>query len=124
MALKKFCGYKSQKILFFEEITIYYIVWMWSHTIMVVKEKTDMAGLGKIRIKKYLEDKMGIVTGQVVTDGKLRYYRNEYVYTELEDGRISISMKNEHGDSIVMPAEIELTAALVAFFWIIQRRRR
>lgn len=40
-------------------------------TIMVVKEKTDMAGLGKIRIKKYLEDKMGIVTGQVVTDGKL-----------------------------------------------------
>lgn len=92
-------------------------------TIMVVKEKTDMAGLGKIRIKKYLEDKMGIVTGQVVTDGKLRYYRNEYVYTELEDGRISISLKNEHGDSIVMPAEIELTAALVAF-WIIQRRRR
>lgn len=75
-----------------------------------------MAGLGKIRIKKYLEDKMGIVTGQVVTDGKLRYYRNEYVYTELEDGRISISLKNEHGDSIVMPAEIELTAALVAFF--------
>ncbi|WP_418465530.1 hypothetical protein [Frisingicoccus sp.] len=74
-----------------------------------------MAGLGKIRIKKYLEDKMGIVTGQVVTDGKLRYYRNEYVYTELEDGRISISLKNEHGDSIVMPAEIELTAALVAF---------
>ena len=33
MALKKFCGYKSQKILFFEEITIYYIVWMWSHTL-------------------------------------------------------------------------------------------
>lgn len=87
-----------------------------THTIMVVKEKTDMAGLGKIRIKKYLEDKMGIVTGQVVTDGKLRYYRNEYVHTELDDGRIRISLKNGNGDSIVMPAEIELTAALVAFF--------
>lgn len=75
-----------------------------------------MSVLGKIRIKKYLDDKSGVVTGQVVTDGKLRSYRNEYVYEELEDGRIAIYLANECGDKLNMPAEVDLTEAMIAFF--------
>ena len=75
-----------------------------------------MSDLGKIRIKKYLDDKAGVVTGQVVTDGKLRTYRKEYVYEELVSKEIAISPKNGGGDTLIMPAEVTLTEAMVAFF--------
>lgn len=75
-----------------------------------------MSVLGKIRLKKYLEDKCGVVTGQVVTDGKTRLYRKEYVCEDLHDGTISVSLKSGNGDAVIMPAEIKLTEAMAAFF--------
>lgn len=75
-----------------------------------------MSVLGKICIKKYLQDKKGVVTGRITTDGKSRSYRNEYKIRELEDGNIAISQSNDKGDTFIMPAEVELTEAMVAFF--------
>lgn len=75
-----------------------------------------MSVLGKIYIKEYLNSKKGIVTGQVVTDGKMRYYRNEYNVKDMKNGNISISQKNGKGDYLVIPSEIELTEAMIAFF--------
>ena len=66
-----------------------------------------MRVLGKINIKKYLDDKAGVVTGQVVTDGKYRFYRNEYVYRDLEDGKIAIALASGSGDTLVMPGEVD-----------------
>lgn len=75
-----------------------------------------MSVLGKICIKKYLEDKKGIVTGRILTDGKSRYYRNKYQFKDLENGRIEIAQSNGRGNTFIMPAEVELTEAMVAFF--------
>lgn len=75
-----------------------------------------MSILGKIYIRKYLQDKNGVVTGKVVTDGKLRYYRNEYCVRDLENDYIEISQLNGRGDTFTMPAEVELTEAMIAFF--------
>lgn len=72
--------------------------------------------LGKICIKNYLNNKNGIVTGQVATDGKTRYYRNEYNIEDIDNGYISISQVNGNGDVLVIPPEIELDEAMVAFF--------
>lgn len=75
-----------------------------------------MSILGKIRLEKFLQDKHGVVTGQVVTDGKYRSYRKEYIYTKSDDKTLQIQLANGHGDIIYMPSEIPLTEALVAFF--------
>lgn len=75
-----------------------------------------MSLLGKIRLEKFLQDKHGIVTGQVVTDGKYRSYRNEYTYTRLEDNILQIQLASGYGDVLLIPSEIPLTEALVAFF--------
>lgn len=75
-----------------------------------------MGNLGKIKIKEYLTNKQGIVTGKVVTDGKSRIYRNEYTIESLPNGNIIIKQANGNGDSIEMPPEIDLTEELVAFF--------
>ena len=74
-----------------------------------------MSLLGKIRLEKFLQDKHGIVTGQVVTDGKYRSYRNEYTYTRLEDNILQIQLASGYGDVLLIPSEIPLTEALVAF---------
>lgn len=75
-----------------------------------------MGNLGKIKIREYLTNKQGIVTGKVVTDGKSRIYRNEYIIESLPNGNIIIKQANGNGDSIEMPPEIDLTEELVAFF--------
>ncbi len=75
-----------------------------------------MSVLGKIRLEKFLHDKHGVVTGQVVTDGKYRSYRNEYTYVKSDDKILQIQLVNGHGDILYMPSEIPLTEALVAFF--------
>lgn len=75
-----------------------------------------MSVLGKIRIKKFLDDKNGVVTGKVVTDGKLRTYRNEYAYKDIADGKIQISLVKGTGDTLVIPSEVNLDEAMIAFF--------
>lgn len=75
-----------------------------------------MSVLGKIYIRKYLQNKNGVVAGRVVTDGKLRYYHNEYCVRDLANDYIAISQLNGKGDTFSMPAEVELTEAMVAFF--------
>ncbi len=75
-----------------------------------------MSVLGKICIRKYLQNKKGTVTGRIITDGKNRYYRNEYKIKNLKSGSIEISQSNGRGNTFIMPAEVDLTEAMVAFF--------
>ena len=49
-----------------------------------------MGVLGKIKLEQYLKEKQGVVTGQIVTDGKFRRYRKKYTYQKLEDGAMEL----------------------------------
>jgi len=71
--------------------------------------------LGYIDILNYLKKVKGKVTGSIITDAKDRRYYRDYIY-EVKNDFISIQRVDGFGDTILVPAKIELNESLVAFF--------
>ena len=71
--------------------------------------------LGYLKIKEYLENVGGLVTGSVITDAKDRQYRQSYSFEERDDNLI-VQRTDGYGDAIVIPKIIELDESLIAFF--------
>ncbi len=71
--------------------------------------------LGYLKIKEYLENVGGLVTGSVITDAKDRQYRQSYSFEERDD-HLLVRRSDGYGDAIVTPKIIELDEALIAFF--------
>nr|ADQ20510.1 BseYIA [Bacillus sp. 2521] len=72
--------------------------------------------LGEINLKKFLEEKKGIVYGELVQDAKLRWYTREYEYAILKDNKMEIWPKGKVANKIVLPTKIILDSELVTFF--------
>lgn len=71
--------------------------------------------LGHINLLDFLNRSGGIVTGQVLTDAKIRWYRAEYEWTT-DENDLLISKVGRSSNPTRMPSVIPLDSALVAFF--------
>lgn len=72
--------------------------------------------LGHITIRDYLESTKGEVRGKIFTDGKDRWYAEDYDWNDNNDGSITIFKRNHSGDQIRIKCNIELDEGLVGFF--------
>ena len=74
-----------------------------------------MAPFGHIKIKKFIENTDGTVTGELLTDGKYRIYYKEYCMESLTDNRIKIKPADGHGNEVTIQARIEINEKIIAF---------
>jgi len=75
-----------------------------------------MTFLGKINIITYLKKCNGEVTGQLVSDGKIRRYYAKYKWQIEPKEIIIISKTNGTGDNVKIRSEIPLDESMVSFF--------
>lgn len=71
--------------------------------------------VGVIKPNDLLNATDGIISGQLIHDGKKRRYEREYYHREVDDG-VEISNNEDFEDSITLPKEVQLTLPQVAFF--------
>lgn len=71
--------------------------------------------LGHLKIKNYLINVKGLVSGCVITDAKDRQYRQTYSFCDSKNELI-VRRADGNGDAVIIPKVIELDESLVAFF--------
>jgi hypothetical protein len=70
---------------------------------------------GQINVLEFLEASIGKVTGQVLTDAKIRWYEAQYEWVEA-GGLLQIWKVTSPNNSFFMPKVIELDFAMTSFF--------
>lgn len=73
--------------------------------------------LGTIQFLEFLKRQNGKVVGKIITDAKLRTYRAEYTFVESQDS-VQVSRADGTGDTVALPAALDLDEALIAFLGI------
>ena len=70
---------------------------------------------GRIRIKQFLEKSKGAVRGTLLTGAKNRTYAADYVWSEDDQGYLTINRAEGTGDIVKIRSVLEIDESMLAF---------